>query len=265
MSHKPQHGKNNPPPKPKEHGTEKESTNRHVYIEPGAKIDFVQDLKDKYETAQGDSKTHSNKQLLWTKIAAGLLLLTAGFAGLQGILTREAITNNTTQFQIDQRPYVWDSNVTDPANVKIEAGQKMWINISLINFGKAPALRSKGVAKIFFGNNALQDADEWFAALGEKPLPDDPSDTGIVVPPGIPSGEITTKSAFGGGGYFTPMSDKVLTQEDVNYILHSNEAVAIVVHIQYFDAYNTRYWSNFCLSRFDTGTYPHCKRHNEMH
>ena len=183
----------------------------------------------------------------------------------QGYLTRKAITNNAKQFQIDQRPYVWHSNVTDPANVKIVAGQRMWINISLINFGRAPALKDRGIARIFIGENAIHDADLWFAAYGEKALPNDPNDTGIVVPPGIPSGEITEKSAFGGGGYFTAMSDKVLTQDDANYILHSNETVAIVVHTEYFDAYGTRYWSNFCLSRFDTGVFPNCQRHNEIH
>lgn len=61
------------------------------------------------------------------------------------------------------------------------------------------------------------------------------------------------------------MSDKVLTNDDVEYIIHSNEKIAIVVHTQYFDAYGTRYWSNFCLSRFNAGVYPNCPKHNEIH
>jgi hypothetical protein len=106
-------GKNNhPAPQPKQNRSDNESTNRHVYIEPGARIDFVQDIKDKYDSAKRDETAQNKKQLFWTKIATVLLLLTAGFAGLQGYLTRDSIRNNTKQFQIDQRPYIWDSNVT---------------------------------------------------------------------------------------------------------------------------------------------------------
>lgn len=98
-------------------------------------------------------------------------------------LTRESIRNTAKQFQIDQRPYVWDNNIINPVNVKIVSGQRMWINLSLINFGKAPALHSRGAAKIFIGENAMHEADEWFDSIGDKPFADDPNDTGIVVPP----------------------------------------------------------------------------------
>ena len=106
MSHKSKHPQHNPPAKPKQDGGEEKSTNRHVYVEPGVQIDFVQDLKKKYDAAQSDNKTHTDKQLFWTKVAAGLLLLTAFFAGWQGFLIRKSINNNTKQFQLEQRPYM---------------------------------------------------------------------------------------------------------------------------------------------------------------
>lgn len=107
-------------PKPEDDGSKKETTNRHVYIEPGAKIDFVDDLKHKYETAQGDDNAHKINQLRWTKIAAGLVLLTAGFAGWQGWSTRKAanataraadtadrnFTFTQSEFRMEQRPYL---------------------------------------------------------------------------------------------------------------------------------------------------------------
>lgn len=45
---------------------------------------------DKYDTAQSENKTHNDKQLFWTKVAAFLLLLAAGFAGWQGYSTKKA-------------------------------------------------------------------------------------------------------------------------------------------------------------------------------
>lgn len=196
-----------------------------------------------------------------TLIVLGIYTLATGY---QACLTREAINNNTHQFEIDQRPYVWDSNATHPEDVRIIAGQKFWMNIFLINFGKSPALKLRGIAKVFIGDDALDNADRWFAANGEKALPDNPQDAGIVVPPGLPSGERGAKSAFSGGGFFTVLSDNVLTQDNVNYILSTNEKIAIVVHTEYFDAYGKRYWSNLCLSRYNSGAYPHCSKHNEM-
>jgi hypothetical protein len=67
-----------------------ETTNRHVYIEPGAQIDFVEDLKKKYEWAQSEERAHSTKQLFWTKVGAALVLIYASIAFWQGYLTRKS-------------------------------------------------------------------------------------------------------------------------------------------------------------------------------
>ena len=74
----PKHGKNNPSTEKKQGESEEESTKRHVYIEPGVKVDLVDDLKQQYKASQGESTTHSNKILFWTKISAALLLLCPG-------------------------------------------------------------------------------------------------------------------------------------------------------------------------------------------
>jgi hypothetical protein len=88
--HKSQHPQNNPAPDPNSNRSKKESTNRHVYVEPGAQIDFVEDLRKEYRANQDKSTTHSEKQLFWTKVAAFLLLLTAGLTGWQGRSSQKA-------------------------------------------------------------------------------------------------------------------------------------------------------------------------------
>jgi hypothetical protein len=47
--HKPHRPQNNPDSDPHKKPGEKESTNRHVYVEPGVQIDFVKNLRDKHD------------------------------------------------------------------------------------------------------------------------------------------------------------------------------------------------------------------------
>ena len=207
------------------------------------------------------------------------VIIYAGITCWQGCLTRESITNNTKQFQIDQRPYVWDNNVRP--GVSIEPNQKMWANIVMINFGKSPALKTRIVGKIFVGPNAMSDADSCFTQIGDNRFQENPADTGTVVPPGIPapvqplseqelakpipSGKVRMENeTFGGGGLFTIMTDDVLKQPDVDYVLGTEQSAVLVAHLEYFDGFGNVYMSNICLSRFKNGNMPHCTRHNEI-
>jgi len=108
MSHRKKSKHPNHDPKPaKEQGqSTKESTNRHVYIEPGVQIDLVQDLKNQYKTANKDTTTHNEQQLLWTKIAAGLVFLYTAFSGYQACLTRNIADTAHKQLVSSERAYV---------------------------------------------------------------------------------------------------------------------------------------------------------------
>ena len=238
---------------------QKENTNRHVYIEPGAKIDFVQDLRDKYDASQQDSTSHSQKILFWTKISAALLFIYAGLTFWQGYLTRESINNSSKHFQIDQRPYVWKLNYLPPKNIHIVANERMWINIHWVNYGKSPAVRTSVTGKIFVGPTAMQDADQWFTNLGVGPLVAQPSEE-IIVVPGIPSDPDKPV-----GGYSTIMTDDFLKQDDIDRMLHTSYSAAMVLRIQYYDMHGNRYWSDLCFSRYEVGSFPDCNRHNEIH
>jgi hypothetical protein len=71
-----------------EDSREERSTKRHVYIEPGVKIDLVESLRKQQEIAQNESTCHQQKQLFWTKVASALLFITAGLAAWQGYSTK---------------------------------------------------------------------------------------------------------------------------------------------------------------------------------
>jgi hypothetical protein len=146
----PKGGHGNQQSEPKHSNSEKEFANRHVYVEPGVEIDLVQDLKDTYETSQRDNTTHNDKQLFWTKISAGLILLYAGLTFWQACTARNALTSSKDNFRSEQRPYVWASPIggyvdhvrgtnfvmmpTDKGEVLIAA------NITLTNGGHSPAI-----------------------------------------------------------------------------------------------------------------------------
>jgi hypothetical protein len=259
--------KNAPHPDPDEYGREEKSTKRHVYVEPGVQIDLVQDLKEQHEAEQSKADAHNKKQLFWTKVAAFLVLVYAGITGWQACLTREAINNNAKQFQINQRPYVWTTNMRP--KISIVAGQRMWANIAMADYGKSPALRTRIIGKIFIGTTAKSDAASWFSSLGENAFVDS-EQSELVVPPGIPSTfapetKDNSGGGFGGGGFFTVMSDHVLGQPDVDYILRTEESAVIVARLQYFDGFGNRYWSDVCMSRFTNGNIPNCPRGNDIH
>src|SRR5260370_5199050 len=243
-----------------DHNTgQEESTNRHVYIEPGAKIDFVQDLRDKYDAAEQDSASHSNKILFWTKISAALLFIYAALTFWQELMTRKSITDASRHFQIDQRSYVWKLDFISPKDIHIVANERMWTNIHWVNYGKSPAVRTSATGKIFVGPTAMQDADQWFAALGNGPLIAQPGEE-IIIAPGIPSD--LDKPA---GGYSTILTDDALKQDEIDHMQHTSYSVAMALRIQYYAMHGHRYWSDLCFSRYEVGSFPYCNRHNEMH
>jgi hypothetical protein len=94
------------PAKPNQSGGEEKSTNRHVYIEPGARIDFVENLREQYEASQTKTATHNNKQLFWTKVGAGLILIYTFISAIQGCYTRQAANAATSAANTAQQTLI---------------------------------------------------------------------------------------------------------------------------------------------------------------
>jgi hypothetical protein len=186
-------------PQPKQEGGEKESTNRHVYIEPGAKIDFVQDLREKYDAAQGEDKTHKDDQLFWTKVASGLLLLAAVFSGLQWRSTKKAADAAKSAADtardtlvLDQRPWIGPvGNMHIRFDKTTATGGKLMINLPVKNTGLSPAVRSTYYMEIVpFDEKASlltsnQHIKEW-CDIEDSLVTKQKESTGVVMFPGDP-------------------------------------------------------------------------------
>jgi hypothetical protein len=153
MSKKSKRRENNPTALARDGSREEESTNRHVYIEPGVKIDLVDDLKEQQKAAQTDGATHQRKQLFWTKVAAALLLCTAGFSAWQAYLTHIAITESRENFQRDQRAWIGvgegkDSVFVSPIQFDADLNATVMYGVTLENFSSHAAQNAFAIAQL---------------------------------------------------------------------------------------------------------------------
>jgi hypothetical protein len=190
--HKPEQSKNNPSSQQKHSEGQEKSTNRHVYVEPGVQIDFVDDLKKKYQSNQGDNATHSNKILFWTKVSAGLLFIYAGLAWWQGCSARRSadaairatgdgerqIAVATEQFRQDQRAWIGVQSMA----LKIPDNPRNPIaaQAAMVNLGKTFALNVTSDFSLFFAMHE-QDIAEHVKSK-DRPAPNTTPSLGSLPP-----------------------------------------------------------------------------------
>jgi hypothetical protein len=234
--------------------SQKENTNRHVYIEPGTQIDFVDALKNQHQTERNEDKSDQDKQRFWTKVGAGLVAAYTLVTIWQACLTRSAIKSAHEQFILDERPYVWQSSV-DPKPYIF--GERVIVDTHWVNYGKSPALQFFGKGTVFYGEHALADADKWFDSLGNGKLAID-GGTVTVIPQGVPSDPKKTP-AFG-----TLFSATVPTAEEAAYMFSHDFAIVVVAREQYEDTSGNVYQSDLCFFRFVSGAIGQCEKHNKM-
>jgi hypothetical protein len=103
---KSQHPKNHPTADQHQNQREKETTNRHVYVEPGVQIDLVTDLKKQYEASQAESTAHGKKILFWTKASAGLLFIYVALTWWQARSTQKLVKLSQDTYSAAYRPFV---------------------------------------------------------------------------------------------------------------------------------------------------------------
>jgi hypothetical protein len=176
---------NHPHPNPNQDGGKKENTNRHVYVEPGVKIDFVKDLREQHKTERHEDTTHNNRQLLWTKVGAGLVLIYAGLTFWQSCSNHQAATAAetsakiaTSTMQIDQRPWVYAKDDSSTDTIHMKAGDPLVAFVNIVNAGKTPAINVlanfyievvQNGSEPNYGNSGIHTKTEWGALIPDSP------------------------------------------------------------------------------------------------
>jgi hypothetical protein len=204
---------------------------------------------EQHEAERKEDKRRDKNSFIVGVLTLIFVIIYAGLTALQVWVTR-------VQFHKDQRPYVWIIDYNVGGSIHIVEQDKMWINLSLVNYGKSPALHLRSAGKVFVGKDAMQQADKWFDGFDNGTT--DYMEGETLLPPVIPSDPAKHFT------YFTSFSDAPLTSDDINYILHTDQPVAMVLKLNYTDLDGKSYSSEVCMSRALNGSIPHCHRHNAM-
>lgn len=166
-SHRPNRPENQSSAIPKQDGGEKESTKRHVYVEPGVKIDVVEDLKRQMETAHTESAAHNKKQLHWTIATAGLVFIYTGIMFWQSCLLRRSNEINREALESVQRAFVAYHGIEER---RAKQGNRVFWEFqpTYENSGATPALDVINLFSIGEGSGEL--AEQEFK-IGRQTLP----------------------------------------------------------------------------------------------
>jgi hypothetical protein len=168
----------------------------------------------------------------------------------------ELLEQAQANFIADQRPYLWLSaqdTYTIP-NMPVVSG------LYVANYGKSPAIRERGIGTVFFGPNAIADADKWFDSITASSWKGRFSAEHII-PPGIPLDPKKTATAN------VVQSRDPVSPEEFKWIVKNDNSIITVARFEYFDTSGKRYWTDICSARLagDNAKGRDCPRHNEIH
>src|SRR6185437_12428574 len=180
-------------------------------------------------------------------VTALAAIVYAGIATWQVIVTRRQLKATIEFFQRDQRPYVSSTKIDSP--VFAPPDNRLALHLWYHNTGKSPALHMQHEGWIFYGDSAMGEANTWFKSLGNEGLP--------------------KSNPFFGEGFLMQgenPTEVIVTGRSTASGL--NIQFVVGMRIQYFDAFNNRYWTDICywhLPDMDPTISTHCPTHNEMY
>jgi len=152
-----------------------------VHVRGNVEANFPPDLVKKYDTGQNQQNAWHRKNFIAQVVTAFIVFAYTSIAFWQGCsasrtanVATESLDTIKKQFQLDQRPRVGllDTVFSDPINflkplgipprkptpkneqVRPRIGEPMFVNISIKNFGKSPALNLVTHRHLLFGPTA---------------------------------------------------------------------------------------------------------------
>jgi hypothetical protein len=134
--------------------SEEEKYNCQVDVKSPLQIDIVQRLREEVKTANNQSSTQSEKQIFWTKVAAGLVLLYTLVSAFQLKVARDT-------FDAANRPYIGVNgigveflqhqvtNAGQISPVPTAETTALAFRVEIKNFGPVPGTNSKLTWRVF--------------------------------------------------------------------------------------------------------------------
>src|ERR1700734_457518 len=226
MTEKHKSGKNQPHGNANHPASEKESTKRHVYVEPGVRIDLVEDFRQEYRANQKTNTTYNDRQLFWTIVSAILIFIYAGLTGWQGCSAKRAadaatvaartakgqLVQMTTQSEDDQRAWIGVTGMRitelDLAHPKLPFVTK----ISLSNSGKSPAINLKRASAYMLSSTPVSGPKpEYIKKVDDKIA-------GIRDHIAVPPNGVNTLESSDNGNYVIPKWTAIIGKTEFVYI-----------------------------------------------
>lgn len=127
------------------------------------------------------------------------------------------------------------------------------------NYGKSPAVKVGGGGKVFFGADAMEQADRWFREEAPK-LSVDRYQT--ILPPNTPASHVEARRT-------TVISERPVTDKELTTAMKNSFSIVAVMRQVYLDGDGSEYWTDSCVSNLTSGggemAIVECNSHNEVH
>lgn len=167
----------------------KETTHRHVYVEPGVQIDIVHDLKEQYKTERRENQSAHKRQLFWTIIGAVILFAYTTAAFWQGWSNKKAAdaaksaaTTAEDTLVVSNRPWIaLQVSADGPLIFDSYGAASISLRFRLSNVGHSVAKYVGIWPQLRFGGVDLSEEDKFCGSVYGL---NDVSDYGYLLFPG---------------------------------------------------------------------------------
>jgi hypothetical protein len=168
------------------------------------------------------------------------------------------VETSRQQFAASERPYVNVVHYEYPKRNDPE-DHRVHIDLLIINYGRSPALHVIHVGRIFYGQNAMTQADTFFSELGLTHGGHRTWEGGssLILPPFSPS-DIENLPRT------TLVTQEPLGPEDTALMHTRLGQIVAVDHMEYKDLAGNTYQTDFCAESLPSGAISNCPTHNEM-
>jgi len=180
----------------------------------------------------GEEQSQDRSARITANATRGIAYFTIVLACV-GLMQWHELRKQLDEVHAEQRPYIGLTNVQDRPKFNSSTGQVIW-SWQYTNYGKSAAVDFKIRPFIKVGDGQYRRSYQASATLDS-----DQGSFGDVPPTRV--------------NYSTVWSAPTFKEEDLTKFLAIDQAVGILVEMDYFDRYGAEYKDSFCLETLKTG------------